>query len=77
VNREAILRRTHRIHGWPSTRGTGNESRINEEGANLTDTPTSRALTPARPPHYVAGTGLSDTPSKGNIAAGHITQPST
>jgi hypothetical protein len=28
-------------------------------------------------PDYVAGTGLSTRPATGNIAAGHITQPST
>ncbi len=72
VNGEAILRRTHRIHGR-----AGKKSRIREDSANLIGPIDQSGADPHRPPDYVAGTGLSDTPATGNIAAGHITQPST
>jgi hypothetical protein len=52
----------------------GNESRINEEARLIG--PVDQTDQHA-PPDYVAGTGLSDRPSKENTPAGHITQPST
>jgi hypothetical protein len=48
----------------------------NEAESDRTRRP-SRALTSTPPPDYVAGHGLSDTPTTGNTPAGHITQPST